>query len=110
MYEDDEEVEQEWPAVQVVVPANALEYLQSIYRNPSESDGRRMRAAMAAIPLSCPSSPSPLSSTKPILRTHLTKPSPQPITTQPDRTPPHRDRAQREVVGSYLPTNSKVDQ
>lgn len=34
MYEDDEEVEQEWPAVQVVVPANALEYLQSIYRNP----------------------------------------------------------------------------
>ena len=54
MYEDDEEVEQEWPAVQVVVPANALEYLQSIYRNPSEFDGRRMRAAMAAIPFESP--------------------------------------------------------
>jgi hypothetical protein len=34
MYE--EEDEQEWPVTPVVSPENALEYLQSIYRNPSE--------------------------------------------------------------------------
>jgi hypothetical protein len=32
----------------------ALEYLQSIYRNPAESDGRRLRAAIEALPYEHP--------------------------------------------------------
>jgi hypothetical protein len=28
----------------------ALEYLQSIYRNPAESDGRKLRAVIEALP------------------------------------------------------------
>jgi len=39
MYEEKEEDDEQWPVAQVIVPANALEYLQSIYRNPAEPDG-----------------------------------------------------------------------
>jgi hypothetical protein len=54
MYEEKEEDDEQWPVAQVIVPADALEYLQSIYRNPAEPDGRRMRAAMAALPFESP--------------------------------------------------------
>jgi len=54
MFEDDEVDEQSFPTASVVMPANALGYLQSIYRNPSEPDGRRMRAAMAALTFESP--------------------------------------------------------
>jgi hypothetical protein len=54
MYEEDEGSDEQWPVMLVEAPANALEYLQSIYRNPSEPDGRRMRAAMAALPFETP--------------------------------------------------------
>jgi hypothetical protein len=40
--------------VQVTVSANALEYLQSSYGNPSEPDGRRMRAAALALSFESP--------------------------------------------------------
>ena len=45
LVEDDEG----WP-----VELSALTYLQSIYRNPSESEGRRLKAAALALPFEAP--------------------------------------------------------
>jgi hypothetical protein len=38
----------------VQVPVSALAYLQSIYRNPSEPEHRRMKAASLALPFETP--------------------------------------------------------
>jgi hypothetical protein len=37
-----------------LVSMTALEYLQSIYRNPAETENRRLRAAEAALPYESP--------------------------------------------------------
>ena len=53
----DEQVEEdteEFTSLPMKVPRTALDYLQSIYRNPTEPEHRRLRAAMAALPFESP--------------------------------------------------------
>jgi hypothetical protein len=45
---------QAWEEMEEEAALNALAYLQSIYRNLSEPDGRRMRAAAIAIQYESP--------------------------------------------------------
>jgi hypothetical protein len=52
--EENEGEELERIAATVEPPANALEYLQSIYRDPTQSETRRMRAAALALPFEAP--------------------------------------------------------
>jgi hypothetical protein len=49
--EDDDELE---PIALRRFEQSALEYLQDIYRDPSQPDARRMRAAIAALPFESP--------------------------------------------------------
>ena len=52
--EEVEEDAEEFTTLPVRVPRTALDYLQSIYRNPTEPEHRRLRAAMAALPFESP--------------------------------------------------------
>jgi hypothetical protein len=57
MYDEDEEDgedEEQLQAAPIAAPVSALAYLQSIYCNPSEPEGRRLRAAVAALPFESP--------------------------------------------------------
>jgi hypothetical protein len=53
MFVEEEDAE-EFEPLPVKVPRSALDYLQSIYRNPIEPEHRRLRAAMAALPYESP--------------------------------------------------------
>lgn len=45
---------QTWEDAEPVEPISALAYLQSIYRDPMESESRRLRAAIEAPPFESP--------------------------------------------------------
>jgi hypothetical protein len=57
MYEEEDDGEEKkWlePVAVAQPPVSALAYLQSIYCNPAEPEGRRLRAAVAALPFESP--------------------------------------------------------